>query len=218
MHDLKRNDLLYPELSFQIVGCAFEVHNELGFGFKESIYQKALALAFKEKKLSCIEQVHYQIKFKEQVIAKRYFDFVVEDKIVVEIKKDVIDNILDWLIAAICGGNIDSIRHYCNLYALKSGYDMSETAAILTDAMQKLDIGDQKSRDALAAAMSTGKNDASTRGEIQKIQNQLNANEGLKTALANALRDAANRHDSAQKTAEAMFTAAERTAQNSRWT
>lgn len=56
MHDLKRNDLLYPELSFQIVGCAFEVHNELGFGFKESIYQKALALAFKEKKLSYTEQ------------------------------------------------------------------------------------------------------------------------------------------------------------------
>lgn len=103
MHDLKRNDLLYPELSFQIVGCAFEVHNELGFGFKESIYQKALALAFKEKKLSCTEQVHYQIKFKEQVIAKRYFDFVVEDKIVVEIKKDDkfskanIDQTIDYL-------------------------------------------------------------------------------------------------------------------------
>lgn len=103
MHDLKRNDLLYPELSFQIVGCAFEVHNELGFGFKESIYQKALALAFKEKKLSFTEQVLYQIKFKEQVIAKRYFDFVVEDKIVVEIKKDDkfskanIDQTIDYL-------------------------------------------------------------------------------------------------------------------------
>lgn len=103
MHDLKRNDLLYPELSFQIVGCAFEVHNELGFGFKESIYQKALALAFQEKKLSFTEQVLYQIKFKEQVIAKRYFDFVVEDKIVVEIKKDDkfskanIDQTIDYL-------------------------------------------------------------------------------------------------------------------------
>lgn len=103
MHDLKRNDLLYPELSFQIVGCAFEVHNELGFGFKESIYQKALAPAFKEKKLSFTEQVLYQIKFKEQVIAKRYFDFVVEDKIVGEIKKDDkfskanIDQTIDYL-------------------------------------------------------------------------------------------------------------------------
>ena len=103
MHDLKRDDLLYPELSFQIVGCAFEVHNELGFGFKETIYQKALALALKEKKLSYVEQAHYQVKFKEQVLAKRYFDFVVENKIVVEIKRDDkfskanIDQTIDYL-------------------------------------------------------------------------------------------------------------------------
>jgi len=103
MHELKREDLLYPELSFQIVGCAFEVHNELGFGFKESIYQKALAIAFKEKKLTCAEQVHYQVKFKEQLVARRFFDFVVEGKIVVEIKKDDrfskanIDQTIDYL-------------------------------------------------------------------------------------------------------------------------
>ena len=88
MNNLKRDDLLFPELSFQIVGCAFEVHNELGFGFKESIYQKALALALKGKKISYVEQVYYQVKFKEEVLARRYFDFVIEDKIVVEIKKD----------------------------------------------------------------------------------------------------------------------------------
>ena len=88
MNYLKRNDLLYPELSFQIIGCAFEVHNELGFGFKENIYQKALALSLKEKKLTFKEQAHYQIKFKDQVIANRYFDFIVDEKIVVEIKKD----------------------------------------------------------------------------------------------------------------------------------
>ena len=103
MHDLKRNDLLFPELSFQIVGCAFDVHNALGFGFKESIYQKALALAFKEKKLAFVEQVHYQVKFKEQLLAKRYFDFVIENKIVVEIKKNDkfskanIDQTIDYL-------------------------------------------------------------------------------------------------------------------------
>lgn len=88
MNYLKRNDLLYPELSFQIIGCAFEVHNELGFGFKETIYQKALSIALEQKQLSFKEQVHYQIKFKEQVIANRCFDFIVDEKIVVEIKRD----------------------------------------------------------------------------------------------------------------------------------
>ena len=88
MHQLKRNDLLYPQLSFQIIGCAYEVHNALGFGFKEIIYQKALALAFKEKGLPFNEQVFFAITFKEQVLAKRKFDFVVDDKVVVEIKRD----------------------------------------------------------------------------------------------------------------------------------
>ena len=88
MDELKRKDLLYPELSFQIMGCAFEVHNALGFGFKENIYQKALALAFKEKNISHKEQVCFAITFKEQVLAERRFDFVFEDKVVVEIKRD----------------------------------------------------------------------------------------------------------------------------------
>jgi GxxExxY protein len=88
MMELKRKDLLHPELSFKIVGCAFEVHNELGYGFKEVIYQKALSLAFAEKGLSFKEQMQFEIKFKEQVLAKRYFDFVVEDTVVVEIKRD----------------------------------------------------------------------------------------------------------------------------------
>jgi GxxExxY protein len=88
MHELKRSDLIYPRLSFDIVGCAFEVQNELGFGFKESIFQKALSLAFKEKGLSFKEQVQFEIKFREQVLGKRYFDFIIDDKIIVEIKRD----------------------------------------------------------------------------------------------------------------------------------
>jgi len=88
MREIRRSDLLYPELSFQIIGCAFEVHNQLGFGFKEEIYQKALSLSFKEKGLSYKEQAKFEIRFKDQVLAKRFFDFVIEDKIVVEIKRD----------------------------------------------------------------------------------------------------------------------------------
>ena len=103
MIDLKRKDLLFPELSFQIIGCAFEVHNALGFGFKENIYQKALALSFKDKLLEFIEQLTYQIKFKDEILSTRRFDFVVEDKIVIEIKRDDkfskanIDQTIDYL-------------------------------------------------------------------------------------------------------------------------
>ncbi|MCX6294861.1 MAG: hypothetical protein NTX97_02140 [Bacteroidetes bacterium] len=47
---LKRTDLVYPELSFILVGCAYEVFNELGPGHTEKIYQRALAAIFVEKK------------------------------------------------------------------------------------------------------------------------------------------------------------------------
>jgi len=35
-----RDDLIYPELSFKIVGCAFDVFNSIGFGHLEKVYQK----------------------------------------------------------------------------------------------------------------------------------------------------------------------------------
>ena len=50
------DDLVYPELSFKIVGCAFEVYNELGYGHLEKYYQKALSVALKNKNLSFKEQ------------------------------------------------------------------------------------------------------------------------------------------------------------------
>ncbi len=48
---VKRNDLVYPELSFIIVGCAYTVFNELGPGHTEKNYQKALSVVFEEKKV-----------------------------------------------------------------------------------------------------------------------------------------------------------------------
>lgn len=50
-------DLVYPELSFKIVGCAFEVYNELGYGHSEKVYQKALAVSFRKHNLNFNEQV-----------------------------------------------------------------------------------------------------------------------------------------------------------------
>lgn len=103
MVELKRKDLLYPELSFLIIGCAFDVHNKIGYGFKETIYQKALSLAFKEKGLSFREQVMHEIKFNEHVLEKRFLDFLIEEKVIVEIKrkdkfsKAHIDQTVDYL-------------------------------------------------------------------------------------------------------------------------
>ncbi|MBL7890413.1 MAG: GxxExxY protein [Bacteroidia bacterium] len=100
---VKRDDLLFPDLSFQIVGCAFEVFNELGPGHSEKNYQNALAYIFKLRNIQFKEQVYYPLKFKEKVIGRGFLDFSVEDKIIVELKKDEnftktsIDQVLNYL-------------------------------------------------------------------------------------------------------------------------
>ena len=82
-----RNDLIFPELSFKIVGFAYEVFNELGSGHKEKIYQAAMAKQFKLSNFIFKEYLYHPLIFKEENLGKNYFDFLVEEKIVVELKR-----------------------------------------------------------------------------------------------------------------------------------
>ncbi len=100
---LRRDDLVHPELSYKIIGCAYEVYNELGFGHQEKLYQKALAIAFKKEKILFKEQVYSPLKFQDEVVGRMYFDFLVEEKIIVELKKSQfyskanIDQVVEYL-------------------------------------------------------------------------------------------------------------------------
>lgn len=89
MTEIRRKDLIYPELSYKIIGCAFDVYNEIGSGHHEKYYQRALKEAFKEQKLNIKEQVYYPLKYKTKVIGKNFLDFLIKKIIVVEIKKGV---------------------------------------------------------------------------------------------------------------------------------
>ncbi|HOK35553.1 MAG TPA: GxxExxY protein [Candidatus Pacearchaeota archaeon] len=87
MQKLKRQDLIYPELSYQIIGILFEVYNQLGSGYHEKYYQKAVALQLKKNKISFKEQVYTPLTFKGEIIGKNFLDFLIEDKVILEIKK-----------------------------------------------------------------------------------------------------------------------------------
>ncbi|MBU1033274.1 MAG: GxxExxY protein [Patescibacteria group bacterium] len=79
--------LVYPKLSYMIVGALFDVYNELGGGLLEKAYQRAIAKALTDKKISFEEQVPFEIKFRGERIGKQYFDFLIEDSVVLEIKQ-----------------------------------------------------------------------------------------------------------------------------------
>lgn len=99
---LVRKDLVYPELSYKIIGCAYEVYNELGFGYAENVYQKAMAISLKNNGLKFKEQLYAPIKFQNELIQKKFLDFLVEDKVAVEIKKN----------SRFSKSNIDQVNSY----------------------------------------------------------------------------------------------------------
>jgi GxxExxY protein len=80
--------LKYGDITQKIIGCAFEVHNFLGNGFQEVIYQRALALEMNKAGLEFSREVEQPIFYKNHAdeIGTRRADFVVEGKVLVELK------------------------------------------------------------------------------------------------------------------------------------
>jgi GxxExxY protein len=78
--------LLHSELTRAILGCAFEVINELGAGFLESVYEKALLLALRQKGMSATAQHPIKVMFRKECVGEFYADILVEEKVVVELK------------------------------------------------------------------------------------------------------------------------------------
>jgi len=69
------------------MGCCFNVFNKLGPGHREKVYQNALREEFESKKLNFKEQVYAPVQINGKTIGKNYFDFLILEKIVLELKK-----------------------------------------------------------------------------------------------------------------------------------
>lgn len=78
----------YKEITKKIIGAAFEVHKFLGNGFQEVIYQRALAYELSKAGLNFSREIEQEIFYKdlESPIGTRRADFVVEEKVLVELK------------------------------------------------------------------------------------------------------------------------------------
>lgn len=82
------SNLKYADITQKIIGASFEVHKFLGNGFQEVIYQRALAYEMHQAKLEFAREIEQYIYYKDlpEPIGKRRADFVVENKILVELK------------------------------------------------------------------------------------------------------------------------------------
>jgi len=79
-------DLLYKELSYKLNGIAFEIMHLLGSGHREKVYGDAYEECLKRDNISYQREVYYPIKINEKIIARKYFDFLIDGKIIVEVK------------------------------------------------------------------------------------------------------------------------------------
>jgi GxxExxY protein len=73
-------------LTYAIIGCAMKVHNTLGNGFQEVIYQRCLQIELERANLKFGREVEQTIHYEDFVVGTRRADFIIEEKVVVELK------------------------------------------------------------------------------------------------------------------------------------
>lgn len=74
------------DITYKINGCAMKVHNTLGNGFQEVIYQRCLALEFEKARLMFAREQEHTIFYEGVEVGTRRADFIVENSVVVELK------------------------------------------------------------------------------------------------------------------------------------
>jgi len=78
--------LVYPDLSYKIIGVAFKVFNTLGYGHQEKYFQRAMALEFDKQGIKYEREKEIVLNYNNQCIGKYFLDFIVENKIILELK------------------------------------------------------------------------------------------------------------------------------------
>jgi GxxExxY protein len=79
-------ELLYKELTEQIIGAAFEVYRLLGYGFLEKVYQRAMIVELGLRGLKATAEPSSRVFFKDVCVGDYAADILVEDKVIVELK------------------------------------------------------------------------------------------------------------------------------------
>ncbi len=79
-------EIIEKELSFQVMKAAYEVHNQLGPGFLESIYEAAMTIELKSQGMNIIRQKRVTVKYKGRIIGQHVLDMVVNGKVILELK------------------------------------------------------------------------------------------------------------------------------------
>ncbi len=76
----------YKDLTSEIIGCFYDVYNELGFGFLEKVYENALKHVLEEKGFNVQKQKAIKVYFDGVVVGEYFADLIVNDVVILELK------------------------------------------------------------------------------------------------------------------------------------
>jgi len=79
-------DATNNDLTYRIIGAAMEVHNQLGAGYQEAVYEKALLAELQKRGMAACSQVQLDVFYNEQHVGLFYLDILVEQQVLVELK------------------------------------------------------------------------------------------------------------------------------------
>ena len=81
-----QSKLKYADITEKIIGCAMQVHQKMKNGYVEPVYQKCLAIEMKKAGLDFVQEADMAIYYDNIIVGRRRVDFLVKEKISVEIK------------------------------------------------------------------------------------------------------------------------------------
>lgn len=78
--------LVYADITEKIIGCAMKVHGKMRNGYVEAVYQRCLAIELKKLDINFLQEADIAIYYENNIVGRRRVDFLIEEKIAVELK------------------------------------------------------------------------------------------------------------------------------------
>ena len=86
-HNATYKKVIHKELSYKVMGILFAVNNELGYGYQERYYERAIEVHLQKEGMAYRRQMPYNISVQGTIIGRYYLDLLIDNKIILEIKK-----------------------------------------------------------------------------------------------------------------------------------
>lgn len=80
-------ELFYKDMSYKLTGIAFEIYKKLGGELREKTYSNAFEEILKREHISYERELYYPVKIEDKTVGQNYFDFLINDEIIIEIKR-----------------------------------------------------------------------------------------------------------------------------------